>query len=181
MLIFPSLRVWATRAHSDAIKGGRKNQIPIAALLFGDKRGEGLVDGLGEVADELTGLPDKGVDLTPFIIQTGELPRVDSVKRRCLVDGIGRTSLPNLLGGKSGKGSALGNGNMAPKGASSGAAPKLLTFAHYFIEVSLGVNTSTPTRLNGLVGNPRLRPSTIGEPYARCLPQLDGPIASKSA
>ena len=49
-----SLRLDDTTGHSDAIKGGRKNQIPIAALLFGDKRGEGLVDRLGEVTDQFT-------------------------------------------------------------------------------------------------------------------------------
>ena len=63
-----------------------------------------MIDGLGEVADKLTGLPNKGVDLTPLVIQRGELPRMDAVKGGSFVRRLGGPSLPDLIRGESGKG-----------------------------------------------------------------------------
>ena len=69
MRVFPSLRVRTARAHANAVERRGENKVAVATLFFGDERGEGLVDGLGEVTRELARFPDDSEDFAALIIQ----------------------------------------------------------------------------------------------------------------
>ena len=157
MRILPCLRIRTSRAHANAVERRGKNEVAVATLFLGHERGEGLIDGLGEVTRELARLPDDSEDLAALIIQRGELPRMNAVERRGFVGWVGGPRLPDLLGGKAREGRSLGNRNMPSQGTRGGTAPKLLAFLHNLIEVSLGINASTSPRLGCLVGDPGLR------------------------
>ena len=158
MRVFPSLRVWTSRAHANAVERRGKYKVAVATLFLGNQGGEGLVDRLGEVTRQLTRLPDDGEDLAALIVQRGELPGMDAIVRRGLVSRVSGACLSDLFRCQSGQGRALGDRDVPPKGVSGRAAPELLTLLHNFIKVGLGVKASAATDLGGLVGDPRLRP-----------------------
>ena len=51
VIIFPLLRMRSTAAHAYAVEGASQDEVAEPALLFRNQRGQGFIDGLGEMSN----------------------------------------------------------------------------------------------------------------------------------